>query len=181
MTNKQASADHLLTTEIIAWRLGHADTNCLIDHAFWAGQAFEARLGAHHWRALIGGRQVGLLRDGTLDLIRWPFVDSECTDAEYYAWLHDRADRCGSVAKCYFIGGDEGPVKIGYSTSVDDRLKTIQAHSPLRVRVLATRDGGEDRETAYHAQFAEHRLHGEWFERSPSIESEIERLGGGVL
>jgi hypothetical protein len=32
------------------------------------------------------------------------------------------------------------------------------------------------REKMYHRRFAHRRLHGEWFERCPEIEAEIERL-----
>jgi hypothetical protein len=78
----------------------------------------------------------------------------------------------------YFIGGDEGPVKIGYSCNLPKRLATIQAHSPIAVRVLAAihnAQGGQ-LEAAYHYRFAQYRLHGEWFERSSEIVAEIERL-----
>jgi hypothetical protein len=93
---------------------------------------------------------------------------------------HEMADEADTIAKCYFIGGDEGPIKIGYSIDVNARLRTIQLCSPVRPRVLAIARGGIFRESAYHALFDEHRLHGEWFERAPEIEAEIVRLNGGA-
>lgn len=47
---------------------------------------------------------------------------------------------------------------------------------PQTLGILALRNGAKAREVAYHEQFSEHRLHGEWFERCPEIEAEIARL-----
>lgn len=102
------------------------------------------------------------------------------TESDRRQWLsgvlHKYADRSAKFAKCYFIGGEEGPVKIGYAVCVKDRLRAIQSCSPVALRVLALADGGMEREVAYHAQFERHRLHGEWFERCAEIEAEINRL-----
>ena len=92
------------------------------------------------------------------------------------AALHAAADKADTMAQCYFIGSDGGPVKIGYSVDVAGRFKSIQSCSPVPLRLLATVGGGEAREAAYHIQFASARLHGEWFSRTPEIEAEIGRL-----
>lgn len=97
------------------------------------------------------------------------------TDAEHAQLLHDYADE-STRGICYFIGADHGPIKIGYSIDPPSRLRALQSSSPLVLTILATRAGGAARETAYHQQFAEHRLHGEWFTRTPEIEAEIARL-----
>ncbi len=76
----------------------------------------------------------------------------------------------------YFVGGDDGPIKIGYSTNVKNRLAKIQNGCPFRVRVLATVRGSQSDEMVYHLRFAADRLHGEWFARSPELLREIERL-----
>lgn len=76
----------------------------------------------------------------------------------------------------YFVGAEEGLIKIGFATKVKDRLASLQTGSPVRLMVLATRPGCITQETAYHQQFAAYRVHGEWFERSPAIMSEIESL-----
>lgn len=75
----------------------------------------------------------------------------------------------------YFIGGDHGAIKIGRSVNVEVRLRTIQTHSPVPLRILATIEGGS-RERLYHKIFAAHRLHGEWFAPHPDILAEIDRL-----
>lgn len=116
-----------------------------------------------------------------LDTYKWhkaPRADNgpPLSDEDLIALAHKMADESDTFAKCYFIGGDEGPVKIGYSVNPSSRLKALQLASPVRLRVLATAGGGIYREAAYHGQFEAHRLHGEWFARAPEIEAEIERL-----
>ena len=76
----------------------------------------------------------------------------------------------------YFIGGELGAIKIGLAGDVSKRLATIQSNSPISVRVMASIAGGRDLEMAYHKRFAASRLHGEWFERTPELLAEIERL-----
>lgn len=76
----------------------------------------------------------------------------------------------------YFIGGDVGAIKIGVSIAPLERLATMQMGSPVKLRILALVEGGMDAEKEYHRLFANHRSHGEWFERHPDILCEIERL-----
>jgi hypothetical protein len=95
--------------------------------------------------------------------------------------LHADADkRPPHKGLCYFIGGDVGAIKIGFSVSVKSRLQALRSASPIPLDILATCPGGEARETAYHFQFDEHRLHGEWFERHHDILAEIERLNASA-
>lgn len=76
----------------------------------------------------------------------------------------------------YFIGGDTGAIKIGFAKNVMTRLAALQANSPIPLRVLVSGPGTLKDERIYHARFAAHRLHGEWFERHPDILAEIDRL-----
>ncbi len=96
-----------------------------------------------------------------------------------HVWRHRRVDQMegrGSRGLCYFIGGDEGPVKIGFTVDLKGRLSNLRTASPVWLEVLAVRHGGEAREAVYHEQFAADRLHGEWFARTPAILAEIARL-----
>lgn len=77
---------------------------------------------------------------------------------------------------CYFIGGDDGAIKIGKSVAPDKRLRQIQINCPVPIRILALAHGGGARERAYHAQFGASWSHGEWFARTPAILAEIARL-----
>ena len=56
-----------------------------------------------------------------------------------------------------------GLVKIGFSTNVPKRLKSLQTASPYRLEVLATWAGTDADEKALHLKFAEYRKTGEWF------------------
>lgn len=76
----------------------------------------------------------------------------------------------------YFIQTETmgGPIKIGYSNDVHERLKTIQSMSPFKLKVLAILpDKSFDAEARLHQRFQKHRLHGEWFEPHPEIENFI--------
>jgi hypothetical protein len=78
--------------------------------------------------------------------------------------------------RVYFIGGDEGPIKIGRSCDPEARCREMNVGAPIDYRVLATTQGGSAMERAYHLRFEYARLRGEWFERRPEIEAEIQRL-----
>jgi hypothetical protein len=77
----------------------------------------------------------------------------------------------------YFIGGHRGPIKIGLSSAPLERLASMQICSPVELFLWAKVEGTFALEDEYHARFAEHRLHGEWFVRTPELRAEIKRLG----
>lgn len=80
----------------------------------------------------------------------------------------------------YFIqSGEEGPIKIGIARDPESRLAALQTGHHEELRLLAITHGGADQEGAYHMQFAEHRIRGEWFEPHPDILAEIDRLNAG--
>lgn len=79
-------------------------------------------------------------------------------------------------AKVYFIQTLNGEIKIGMAQDVAKRLAGLQTAHPVKLTLLAVAEGGSEQEKAYHRQFAEHRLHGEWFSPHPDILAEIERL-----
>lgn len=82
----------------------------------------------------------------------------------------------GDRSAVYFVGGDIGAIKIGISIDLPKRLASLNSHSPIPLKALATVRGGRKEEKAYHRRFAAHRLHGEWFSPAPEILAEIERL-----
>lgn len=65
--------------------------------------------------------------------------------------------------------GEGGPIKIGISRDVEDRLAQLQTSHHERLRLLATANGTEDDERELHRRF--HRAHksGEWFRPVPEI------------
>lgn len=78
--------------------------------------------------------------------------------------------------KVYFIGSDDGPVKIGMSREPEARCREMNVGAPTDYRVLATTPGSVELERAYHERFGFAHLRGEWFERRPEIQAEIDRL-----
>jgi hypothetical protein len=84
-------------------------------------------------------------------------------------WLNRRGlKKAGYV---YFIqsGGDGGPIKIGHSVDVADRLKTLQTSSPFELVLLGTMKFEHPWQAAafehrlHHEVFWDLRLRGEWF------------------
>ena len=79
----------------------------------------------------------------------------------------------------YFVSGsaDDAPIKIGYaSRSAEERIKALQTGSAFKLEVLAEVEGDYPLETKFHKLFSAHRLHGEWFRRTPEIMAAIEVL-----
>lgn len=79
----------------------------------------------------------------------------------------------------YFIGAESGPIKIGMAIDPASRLAGLQTSHHEKLSILATREGGQERERAYHARFAASRLNGEWFDRTPELLAEIARVSEG--
>jgi len=61
----------------------------------------------------------------------------------------------------YFIGHDDGPVKIGVTTRLRQRLTALRISSPYDLRVLAARPGDRWFENKYHQQFSAFAMRGE--------------------
>lgn len=155
--------------------------------------AFNAiRLGAEYMVAVIEGRpgrqwdlysaMEGILLDEYQRGVRAEKAASvsartkQAAD-DYAAW--ERGEPLPGFA--YFIAGDDGAIKIGTALDVAKRLKGLQTSHPTKLSVLASVPGGRGAEQDYHARFAEHRLHGEWFARHPDILAEIDRLNTGAV
>jgi hypothetical protein len=79
----------------------------------------------------------------------------------------------GRQSFVYFIGGENGPVKIGTTGDPGGRLDMMQIGSPVPLKMLALVPGNEATERRYHRQFEASRLHGEWFERTTEMLTEI--------
>ena len=77
----------------------------------------------------------------------------------------------------YFVSyGEGGPIKVGFTSNFDYRIKGLQTACPYPLVVLARVDGKVIAEREYHRRWAEHKLLGEWFEPHPDILAEIDRL-----
>ena len=84
--------------------------------------------------------------------------------------------RVPETGKVYFWGHPERRIKIGATVRISNRHRELRSTTGVPGKMLATVEGGNDLEQAYHIRFAEHRLHGEWFAPHPDLLAEIERL-----
>lgn len=73
--------------------------------------------------------------------------------------------------RVYFIAGG-GKTKVGISTDVARRLKSLQASSPVPLRLVHSEEGGRHEEAGLHELLKErgHHSHYEWFEGEWAVE-----------
>lgn len=74
----------------------------------------------------------------------------------------------------YFIQADSGPIKIGFTRDLRQRISSLEGHE--RLRLLAAFDGGRKLEKRLHRLFRPHRKRGEWFWPHAHIFREIMAL-----
>lgn len=81
----------------------------------------------------------------------------------------------------YFIRpvGAVGPIKIGCSRWVDERLASLMLWSPTPLEVITYAEGDVRLEFCVHRMFADHRLHKEWFAPAPALLEAIDRVKAG--
>ncbi|MGL5877656.1 MAG: KilA-N domain-containing protein [Xenococcaceae cyanobacterium] len=69
-----------------------------------------------------------------------------------------------AVGYVYLIGNkDAGILKIGHSTNISQRLRTLQIGCAFALEVVKTKEGTISDEQALHERFKKYRLEGEWF------------------
>lgn len=98
-----------------------------------------------------------------------PYVNVELLEAAEAhgpaADLARRPRRRPASSWVYFALADEvRRVKIGMSVSPRDRISTINADSPVAVRLVGTMPGTAENESALHRRFRHLHVKGEWFE-----------------
>lgn len=59
--------------------------------------------------------------------------------------------------------------KIGYSLSPENRLAQLQTGNPFSLELVATTEGGIEKERELHNFFKQYRLSGEWFDYNREI------------
>lgn len=75
-----------------------------------------------------------------------------------------------------------GPVKIGCSKWPAERLAMFASWSPEPLEIVTTAQGTFRDESRIHRQFAEYRLHSEWFEAAPPVLAMVASVArNGVL
>ena len=73
-------------------------------------------------------------------------------------------------------GDDDSLVKIGFSRSVEDRMKSLQAGSPVMLALIAAAAGRICYEKRIHRLLLTSQSHGEWFRRTPQVLEVIQRI-----
>lgn len=68
----------------------------------------------------------------------------------------------------YFFQRSDDSIKIGTTVNIQSRQSSLETGSGPLV-LLGTIAGGYTTEQALHRKFAEHRIHGEWFNPAPEI------------
>lgn len=117
-------------------------------------------------------------------------------DAEYKACLQGGAPlKCARVkgrirrkrpvnqtlGYIYFISAKNGPVKIGFSTNPEQRLRTISKHHAETMMLLAVTPGTMETEFELHQRWAKQRIRGEWFARTAELMRDINAIADGKL
>lgn len=80
----------------------------------------------------------------------------------------EREDVMSETNYIYVIGQEEGPVKVGITSDLIGRLRSMQTGSAFKLKLLYAmpcldRDNAREHERAFHDVWAEDRLEGEWF------------------
>jgi len=77
----------------------------------------------------------------------------------------------------YFLqSGQDGPIKIGYTTDIQKRIKALQTAHPFPLKLLLVINGNVDDESKLHKKFNSLRLCGEWFSPDEKLLQYIEKL-----
>lgn len=115
---------------------------------------------------------------GPIDRMQIQISDDAFTRAIRHAHkMAIEADNARSPGLVYFIAPMVGgPVKIGFSLAIEQRLPALQAYCPLELDLIGCAPGARDLESHYHALFSNERLHGEWFTPTDRLLGECQRL-----
>lgn len=83
----------------------------------------------------------------------------------------------------YFIrcdpGNGTGPIKIGWTASIETRMRTLQRSNPYPLTLLGVVPGDASLEHQIHEAFASARIQGEWFRSTPELLAFIDTLCPG--
>jgi hypothetical protein len=69
----------------------------------------------------------------------------------------------------YFVACGDDLVKIGHTTNLRSRLRSLRTATPKELRVLLVIPGARDLEQELHRKFEAHRVGREWFSRCDAI------------
>lgn len=76
----------------------------------------------------------------------------------------------------YFIQIKNGPIKIGLTGNVKNRLKSLSCSLPYDLELLHVMPGDEKLEKKLHKKFCKYHIRGEWFECHDGILNYLKKL-----
>jgi hypothetical protein len=86
----------------------------------------------------------------------------------------DKTKKAGQLSKprlsfVYILQGELGPVKIGFTTSLNQRMSVLRTGGYIGMRILRLIEGGKLLEQWFHERFAANHRAGEWFTFDPDM------------
>lgn len=81
-----------------------------------------------------------------------------------------------TIETVYFIQAESGPVKIGYSSDVPQRLAQLQSGMREIMTLKATVSGDRALENYFHQTLRQSRVIGEWFSPTPMVIETIQAV-----
>jgi hypothetical protein len=91
------------------------------------------------------------------------------------------ASRPANLRSVVYVVGFDHYVKIGWSSNFAQRKADLQQGLPKKLEIFLLMPGTVADERRLHAQFAKHRLRGEWFAFAGSLAAWIEEKAGRPL
>lgn len=114
-------------------------------------------------------------------LVFWMLCPLEGSKVSLAKRLHFYRQMMRTKSSDVYFAFADGYVKIGVSSSVQCRLKTIAMQSGRPIEnAYVIRNGGESLEAELHDAFGEHRTCGEWFRDCEAIRTYAQNNGIGV-
>lgn len=85
------------------------------------------------------------------------------------------------MTRIYFAKpiGMQGPVKIGMTQRIEERLTSLNALAAFPLELVATMPGDRHLEARLHHKFIDDRSHGEWFRWSPELQAVMDAIQDG--
>jgi hypothetical protein len=108
-------------------------------------------------------------------------LHQKLTPAQRQMWLDKAAlAACGRRDEIaarepviYFIAAGDDLIKIGYTTNLRSRLRSLRTAHPKELQILLVIPGSRDDEQDLHRRFVEFRVGREWFKRCDPISDYI--------
>ena len=115
-------------------------------------------------------------------------LHKKLTPAQRQMWMDKAAlAACGRANQIsdrepvvYFISTDDGLIKIGYTTNLGVRLRSLRTAHPKELQVRLVIPGSLDDEQEFHRRFAAFRVGREWFKLAKPISDYIASYAGNI-